>query len=268
MSEVDPRSERAFAQLRASWEPPLGIEDRLLDRIHAQIDSGPGGPDDGGGGNEPGPAGTDSGPLGHSSSPPSLAAKMAHGAKVVGATLGLSAAGLAVLVAASSPLRASDPGPEAKPDDPVTQRETTTVVARDSSPELPPEQPESEPPTNSIAPAPSDTAPTPHRAKPQPEPPRAAAGPTLEAELALMREARTAAPADALVALEAHAREFPSGTLARERDGLRIVALCELGRPSDAQRHLDRFTAASPGSLQLPRIRAACPKLEFPPTDP
>ena len=37
MSELDPRSEDALAQLRASWEPPVGVEDRLLAAIHARI---------------------------------------------------------------------------------------------------------------------------------------------------------------------------------------------------------------------------------------
>lgn len=274
MTELDPRSERAVAQLRASWEPPAGAEDRLLDRIHATV-AGDGGPE--GGGESSPPRAADSGGPSPGSS---TVAKLAHAAKIVGATSGLTAIGLALLVVVGAQLETQDRD-RADTDTDADADAATIADQRATTPSI------DEPAPTELAPEARPRPPAPSGAKPDPAPapspkrssaatsssaalaaPPGPAGPTLEAELALMREARTAAAADALLALEAHAREFPRGTLARERDGLRIVALCELGRLADAQRHLDRFIAADARSLQLPRIREACPSLDFPPTDP
>lgn len=70
---------------------------------------------------------------------------------------------------------------------------------------------------------------------------------TLAEELALMDDARAAlargdVPAT-LLALDQHAARFPSGTLAREREVVRVTALCVAGREDEA---VAAATAAGP----------------------
>lgn len=72
-------------------------------------------------------------------------------------------------------------------------------------------------------------------------------------ELALMQQARAALaahdPARALRALNEHARRFPNGALAEEREGLRIAALQAAGKSDEAQRDADRFKKRYPRSV-------------------
>ena len=83
----------------------------------------------------------------------------------------------------------------------------------------------------------------------------------LEAEMRTVRAADAALRSgnvnEAEGLLEQHAREFPSGTLAEERDGLRIVASCQNG-DSDSQRAAAQFLERAPRSLIAARVRAAC----------
>ena len=267
MSEFDPLDERALAQLRASWEHPPGIEDRLLEAIHARV-AADGGPDPEGG--ESGPEGA-GGPSG----------RRVYMAKIAGATVAATAAGLLLLAGLGqvvSDRSASPSAPRVRPSlavpsaevgapvlvsDPAVRGAVEAELAPDPEAELAPESgaelaalEREEPRVRAKARAAQTRA------------PKAAGGPTLEAELELLRVAKAGTDIEALAALEAHARRFPTGTLARERDGLRIITLCRVGRDTEAQRHLDHFAAAAPGSMQFPRLRSACPQLEFPPTDP
>lgn len=70
---------------------------------------------------------------------------------------------------------------------------------------------------------------------------------TLAEELALMDRARQAIARDdaaaALAALDDHTSRFPTGTLVRERDVLRVTALCVAGRDDEA---IAVATAAGP----------------------
>ena len=81
----------------------------------------------------------------------------------------------------------------------------------------------------------------------------------LAEEVAILSRAETELHAGhyakALNLLEQHARSFPRGTLAPERLGAQVQALCGLGRRSEAEATLRRLT---PGSLQETRARAAC----------
>ncbi len=83
----------------------------------------------------------------------------------------------------------------------------------------------------------------------------------LEAEMRTVRAADAALRSgnvnEAEGLLEQHAREFPSGTLAEERDGLRLVASCQNG-DSDSQRAAAQFLERAPHSLIAARVRAAC----------
>lgn len=88
----------------------------------------------------------------------------------------------------------------------------------------------------------------------------------LPAETALLRRAQAAlaahtatSPDDALAALDEHARRFPAGTLAEERDATRALALCAAGRITEAQSAARSFLAAHPTSPLAHRVRSACP---------
>ncbi|HEX4460371.1 MAG TPA: hypothetical protein VIA18_20480 [Polyangia bacterium] len=82
---------------------------------------------------------------------------------------------------------------------------------------------------------------------------------TLADERALLEKARTAlAGGDgdaALAAVNRHAKLFPSGLLAEERDALRVRAMAARG--DDVQAQLDDFQSRYPLSLFLPSVRAA-----------
>ena len=121
--------------------------------------------------------------------------------------------------------------------------------------------------------APVETAPPPtasvSAAAREPSPPRppssasARAGSDggLEAERALLDVARTALGrgdgSNALRAADEHARRFPRGILAEEREAMSIQALRLLPRDDEAGARLDRFRGRFPTSLIRPALEAA-----------
>ncbi|NVB40242.1 hypothetical protein G6O69_20535 [Pseudenhygromyxa sp. WMMC2535] len=85
---------------------------------------------------------------------------------------------------------------------------------------------------------------------------------SLAAELALLEQARAArTPADRLAHLEAHRRRFATGQLADERELLRVEALCELGRVEEARDVAERFVGSEDEAGARARMRRACPNL-------
>ena len=82
----------------------------------------------------------------------------------------------------------------------------------------------------------------------------------LRAEMQLLARAEAALranePRSALSILDAHASEFSSGQLQGERDGLRLIAHCALGRSS--QSALARYLREHPDGVLQGRIRASC----------
>lgn len=83
-------------------------------------------------------------------------------------------------------------------------------------------------------------------------------------EFALLRAARQAVaaqPERALSLTEEHARRFPQGMLAQEREAIAIEALAKLGRGAQAQARAQTFLKAHPGSPYRPRIDAALARL-------
>ncbi len=60
---------------------------------------------------------------------------------------------------------------------------------------------------------------------------------------------------DALVLVAEHARRFPSGRLAEEREALRVRSLAGAGRGDQARRALAAFGKRFPRSVLLPRLR-------------
>jgi TolA-binding protein len=105
------------------------------------------------------------------------------------------------------------------------------------------------------------------RATPEPKPPakpRRATRPmtaqeSYAAELGLLQRAQVAyAERDlsgALVLLAEHARRFPNGRLAEEREALRIRSLARSGHTDEAQRATGAFASRFPRSVLLPRLR-------------
>jgi RNA polymerase sigma-70 factor (ECF subfamily) len=90
----------------------------------------------------------------------------------------------------------------------------------------------------------------------------AAAPTTLDAETQLVRAGVSALhagdAAEALAAFDQHARLYPTGFLAEERSGERVLALCDLGRKADASDAARAFLAAYPRSPLAARVRASC----------
>jgi hypothetical protein len=98
-----------------------------------------------------------------------------------------------------------------------------------------------------------------HAAKP---PPPVATASDLEAETKLLADAQGAIQRSdfgaALAKLDEHAKAFPSGALAEERDAARVVALCGAGRTVDAQTLAKSFLAHHPRSPLAPRVKSSC----------
>jgi hypothetical protein len=84
----------------------------------------------------------------------------------------------------------------------------------------------------------------------------------LEQELALLNEAQAALrahqPAQALAQLERHAQAFPTGFMAQERQAARALALCELGRKSEARALAAQFVRSWPASPLVSRMNEVC----------
>ncbi|MBC8072189.1 MAG: hypothetical protein IAG13_27965 [Deltaproteobacteria bacterium] len=62
----------------------------------------------------------------------------------------------------------------------------------------------------------------------------------------------------ALAVLDRHAREFPSGTLARERELLRAERLCALGRVAEVRAIAARVLADGADDPLARRMRDVC----------
>jgi hypothetical protein len=86
-------------------------------------------------------------------------------------------------------------------------------------------------------------------------------GDDLAAERAALDVARTALGrgdgANALVACDDHARKFPRGALAEEREAIAVQALVLEHRPDDARARAERFRKTHPRSILLPAVLAA-----------
>ena len=117
------------------------------------------------------------------------------------------------------------------------------------------------PPPPPVAPAPRD--PAVERGARKPRASRttapAAAQPSPEAELSLLQRSQLAldrAPASALVLAEQHARDYPQGVFAQEREMLAIEALLKLRDQRAAVVRAERFVQRFPDSAHVRRVRA------------
>lgn len=244
MTKLASEPRRIADHVRAEWGPPEGIEDSMWADFEARL-GGPGSGGDGGGGGQSGATG------GH----------VVHGLKVVAATVGLAAAGLAAVFGVGVVLRAAPPDPA-----PGSDPAPAVVDARsDAEAGAPPVRPPRVDPgghdpgvpaqarSRQAGPRSSAT-----RESQQPPTDPRASGPALAAELALIRAARSAPPLRAMALLDQHAADFADGVLAAERESLRVVNLCRLGRFDAAERAVGPFVARKPGALLSERVVDGC----------
>ena len=114
-----------------------------------------------------------------------------------------------------------------------------------------------------LAPAPLEAPAAPRVTAARPRPFHRALSPqeSYAAELALLRRAQSDYTrhdfADALVLAAEHARRFPTGRLAEEREALRVRSLMGASRGDEARRVLAAFARRFPRSVLLPRLREA-----------
>ncbi len=116
------------------------------------------------------------------------------------------------------------------------------------APSAPPVAPVAPPPTVSESPPAASNAARALRARR-----------TDEAELELLRAAHSAYKerhfANALVLVGEHARRYPNGLLAEEREALRVRSLAAAGRTEEARRAAATFAAHFPRSVLVPKLR-------------
>ena len=86
------------------------------------------------------------------------------------------------------------------------------------------------------------------------------------AELELLQRAQSQYAShnfsDALVLIAEHARRFPNGRLAEEREALRVRSLAGAGRAEEKRRAFTAFAKRFPRSALLPRLRETVPAAE------
>lgn len=191
-----------------------------------------------------------------------LVAKMTMATKIGLAVLALGGAGTGIVVATRTP----EPAPTAV-DAPAPAASADHLAipspARTAAPAAP-ESPSSPAAVVPSAPDPVASAATPDR-EPRPAGSAATPGPDVDPlaeEAALLGRAQSALAAgrhaEALAVLDEHARRFPSGVLAHEREAARWLALCGSGRGDAARGPVSAFLAEHPGSPLAARLRAAC----------
>lgn len=157
-------------------------------------------------------------------------------------TVGVGAAGLGVVASSAK----SDPAPQPTPTLAAPRTEPVAAappVAAQAAPPPVPERAQPAEPVQAEAPA-AKTAKTPRQparrsaASPPEAEPTSAHASTLEAETALLEQARAKLREDdpdaALRLLAQHAAQFPRGLLASERASTRVKALCKAGRVDEA----------------------------------
>lgn len=137
-----------------------------------------------------------------------------------------------------------------RPREPVAAPPVTARTAPSGSSAI-----ETPAPPPSPSDAPSASPPPARRAAPEAR----QSGDSLARELALVGRARTelaSDPASALRALDEHARRFPDGKLAIERELLAVDALERLGRPADARARAARLLGRARGTIYEERVRS------------
>lgn len=266
MTELDPRIQASIGRSlrQGSHSPPAGVEHHMLAQFHAGRGGPPSGGESGGeSGGDGGLGGADGG-LGASVA---AGGQLVHAIKIAAAIVGLTAAGLGGVWLVGTAVRANqlhaDVVVDVSPDPELESPRPIPGPGADATP-ISAVTTQAEPSEASESTAASRIP----RGRPAPSPASENSPATLAAELQLIRAARSVPAAQALELLDRHAEQFAEGELSSEREGLRIIALCELERFDEAQRAGQRFVAASPGALLLQRVRSACgDKISLPTTE-
>jgi hypothetical protein len=210
MLELDETTRRALSQ---RYGPSAETQARVLSELRGTLAGplGPGGGDGGEGGLATGSTGAGSG-----------SGQAVWIAKVCAATAGLTGAGLLVLKLGATVL--VDGGERSSPA--IPERVEVPARAREPSPDAATPKSQADAPS-SIAPPTAVPIQTPTKRH------SSNTGTTLAAELALLDAAeriRSTDPEGALVHIDQHLQEFPTGALAPEREAMRVEVLCALGR--------------------------------------
>jgi hypothetical protein len=92
----------------------------------------------------------------------------------------------------------------------------------------------------------------------EPATPEASLAQEMQLLKAAQRELSRNRAAAALEMLDAHAAQFPQGVLSTERSAARVLALCAMGRSTEARRLAEEFLRTAPRSPLVPRIRESC----------
>jgi len=241
--EGAPDELRALLRLgRAVGPMPSDVRAGVL----ATLPTGGGG---GSGGSEGGRAPT--------TTPSSPAASPASKA-VLASSMSKAIAAVAVVGAVGAGIAASRMRPRASIATPATS--SVTAPSAPSSPLTPPTP--AEPPASAEAVPPAARSCAPIAAPTRPvagrAPGDAREGDPLAAESALVTRARQALasdPAAALAAVDEHARRFPRGELAPEREYVRISALRRLGRTDEVRARATRYLTTYGSSPYAPAVR-------------
>ena len=176
--------------------------------------------------------------------------------------IGIAAGTLASIGAGA---RMLEPEPEPPPAVATPEPKPSQPPVADTPRPAPRIEPAAVAPT--VEPPPPTAVPSaePKAERPPPKPSRTTTH-DLQAELALLARMRDAAPAKTLELTAQHRREFPRGELAVERDLLRIIALCRLGRDDEGREALARFRKARPAAAVPTSVETACNFVEKKPT--
>lgn len=252
MIELDEAMRQA---LLARDGPPAGTSEQILAALRVRLGvPGPGGSGEGGG---PEPSVLE----------PAVqqVGRAVWAAKIVGATAGLTGAGLLVLKVGALALAGIGADTSASDTQAQVEPQAPALVSVERAVEPP--GADVEPASVASVPAADPGGlPASSRSSTMLAPDAKAADNTnpssnLAAEIALLRDAkqlRATAPSAALDQLERHREQFPGGTLAPERDALRVELLCELGRVTQAATAREQFPITHPGSPLRARVEKAC----------
>jgi hypothetical protein len=219
--DVDQELERLFSAARAGTVPEAGAKARIRAALEPRIASG----------------GT------------ALAFKRPAWLGLGAAVIGLCAGALWLTStprASEPPSRSSVPAPRAvTPEAPAVIPAPVLEAAPSASPDVvPAPKPRATPSLPAIKPAPSV----------MPED----SGEELTLVRAMQQALRSGNAGQALALADQHAQRFPRGTLAEEREGVRAVARCRLGAPSERATILEAFSRRFGSSPYAARVKQAC----------
>lgn len=265
MTDDQPLSPHAATLLEAerarSEALPQDMADRVLGRLATSIATLPddGGGSCGGGAADPGASPPPAPTAATSASSASIVTARALAAYVVAAFAG--GIGVGALGHAALATRETVPTVVAAAPASTEARASAEWPVLDATPvaDLPSASPEGAPAAtpSSARPAAAPRASTPAPARSD----ETTKDRGLSRERTLVDQARTAitrgAHADALAALESHAREFPAGRLTEEREALMVVTLANLGRKAEARALARRFRERHPEGLFMPVVEQA-----------